>query len=199
MIWPLRRSIRGMKVSDIPITYRLAHNKIAEDIGTVVEGFKKTAVYGWHINENDFQYALACIRYKEGRGPVILVNTRLMGFSRLCDYDRFVYINEPGSEWNMMDTRKAVDRKDFFKQVVAHEYAHLLRSFSGSGNAANAIEEAFAYWFSEQLSGCTSLFESYGEDTYPNFSLMAEAYDALHASTKERGFKETLAGLDKII
>lgn len=195
-------NIRGELV--LPLMFRLVseHKTIVDKIREITPVPVKTDIYIWYPRRDSPSHALGTLRYKDG-GPIILLHNKVVDLDKkLEEYKRFCFVNEPFSEWNVADRRTDVTPRDFFTQIAAHEYGHILfdkkvmndaQQRSLLGNESAQFNEGFAFWFSEQIGSCTSLFLSvrdlYGEK---EFDTMEKAYDALHDSCKKIGIRRVL-------
>lgn len=196
-----RETIRGLRASPISGDSKKAHIELVSQLNQIIPDFKSTQVYQWHKNSSPVvnRTALAVVRHKDNFGPVILIDERVVRQDKNTDeYKRFVFVNEPDSEWNIMNSTRIPTPRDFLQKVIAHEYAHL-NDQEGLGVVGR---EPYAYWFSEVTTGFTSLFLSFrneygalGED----FEEQEKIYDKLHAATKQLGVQGTIANLKSIL
>ena len=194
--------IRGLKVQDIGIEFKKAHDSLISRIRKYDPKFRPTKIYSWYDNSNWPSLGLGIIRYKEGVGQVILVNSKVTPTNtELEEYKRFLFVNSPNSDWNIMKSTNPPSTLDFFNQLVSHEYAHLMeekRGIEGKG----LCNEAFAFWFIEVMTGFTSLFLSF-RNHYNNlgldFNKMEDVYDKLHSLSKTKGIEYTLNNAHQVV
>ncbi len=193
-----RERIRGLEVSPLPRKAADVYRELIQKMQSFDPNFDPPQVYLWHRRPDVDDGTLACIRYKEGVGRVILVADRLaQGDETLEEYKRFVFVNTPISEWNVMPpTNKAVSIWDFFQNVAAHEATHLRYQDHLELSPLNEAKEPHAFWYSEIVTGLTSLFLSFRRQ-YPDSAV--RIYDNLHALGREQSVLVTLKDIDHIL
>ena len=193
----ITKKIRGERVSTIPKAARKVHDCLVGEIRRYVSEFEPTKVYSWHPDSTSPLCGIGGIRYEEGVGHVILVDKRVLKNTILEEYERFLFVNSPNPDWNIMKNTSVPTRLDFFEQIVAHEYAHLIED-KLSNKITRSMRETLPFWFSEVITGFTSLFLSF-EDYYARFDEMEEVYNRLHDSSCTQGIGYTLKNIDGVL
>ncbi|MBI2151523.1 hypothetical protein HYU21_02230 [Candidatus Woesearchaeota archaeon] len=191
------KKIRGEKVSRMNYSGRKRHNDLIAKIEGYIPEFHPTKVYSWHSNPNSLSSGLGRLMYEKSVGPVILIDKKVLKNTFLEDSERFLFVNSPNSNWNIMKKIVTPTRLDFYEQIVAHEYGHLIED-KLSNRMTDSMKEPFAFWFSEVITGFTSLFLSYA-DYYEGFEQMEMTYEQLHNSLARQGIEHTLKNIDNVL